>query len=542
MPLSRIITLVVGISSIFGLMLWLISALSRLYSEIAWTSPFLANFLVFILIVLLIFFIVLFIYYLGFIPNGESKGKRRRNRILPTLPSGKNEIASETLKAVKKQVAQIQDEVTQKALLEKSAEIESNFTTGRLKLVIFGTGSAGKTSLVNAFMGEMVANVEPSMGTTTEGTTYSLKLPHVNREILITDTPGILEMGASGEIREQLARELATSADLLIFVCDNDLRASEFQPLEALASIGKRSLLVLNKIDLYSEEEQDIILQQLQTRVKNFIAPVDVLKACANPQPVQFSAEETIQPEVEINSVIKRVAAICRGEGDDLLADNILLQSQRLGAEARKLISRQRSRKAEKIIVRYQWIGAGVIACTPLPVVDMLATAAVNAQMVVEIGQVYGCELNSDTGKDLALSLGKTLVSLGVVKGAVDLIAKALQFTATTYVVGKVIQAISAAYLTRIAGKSFIEYFSHDQDWGDGGITEVVQRQFKLNRKDEFIKTFVQDAITRVIEPIKDNLDDDLELEQEVDNQMYFDDRNNNNDDWDNSSQSSDQW
>ena len=539
MPLSRIITIIVGISAIFGLMLWLISALSRLYSEIAWTSPFLANFLVFILIVLLICFMVLFVYYLGILPNDKSPGKRKRNRILPTLPSGKNEIASQTLKAVKKQVAQIQDEVTQQALLEKSREIENNLTTGRLKLVIFGTGSAGKTSLVNALLGEMLGDVQPSMGTTTEGTTYTLKLPHLNREILITDTPGILEMGASGEIREQLARELATSADLLIFVCDNDLRASEFKPLEALASIGKRSLLVLNKIDLYSEEEQEIILKQLQERVKNFIAPVDVLKACANPQPVQFSAEETIQPDIEVTSVIKRLAAICRGEGDDLLADNILLQSQRLGEEARKLISKQRSREADKIITRYQWIGAGVIACTPLPVVDMLATAAVNAQMVVEIGRVYGCELNSETGRDLALSLGKTLVSLGVVKGAVDLVAKALQFTATTYVVGKVIQAISAAYLTRIAGKSFVEYFSHDQDWGDGGITEVVQRQFKLNRKDEFIKAFVQDAITRVIEPIKDTIDDDLE-EKDVSNEIYFDD--DYVDDWEDSRRSRDEW
>ena len=539
MPLSRVITLIVGISAIFGLMLWLVSALSRLYSEIAWTSPFLANFLVFVLIVLLICFMVLFIYYLGFLPQGKSKRKRRGNRILPSLPSGKNEIATETLKAVKKQVAQIQDEVAQQALLEKSEEIESSLTTGKLKVVVFGTGSAGKTSLVNAFMGEMVADVKSSMGTTTEGTTYNLRLPYVNREISITDTPGILEMGASGQIREQLARELASSADLLIFVCDNDLRASEFKPLEALANIGKRSLLVFNKIDLYSEEEQEIILKQLQERVKNFIAPVDVLKACANPQPIQFSAEETIQPEIEITPVIKRLAAICRGEGDDLLADNILLQSQRLGVQARKLISKQRSREADKIIIRYQWIGAGVIACTPLPVVDMLATAAVNAQMVVEIGQVYGCELNSETGRDLALSLGKTLVSLGVVKGAVDLVAKALQFTATTYVVGKVVQAISAAYLTRIAGKSFVEYFSHDQDWGDGGITEVVQRQFKLNRKDEFIRGFVQDAITRVIEPIKDNLDDDLEPEDSVNsNEIYFDD----GDDWNNSAQSTDEW
>jgi uncharacterized protein len=535
MPLSRVITLIVGISTIFGLMLWLISAFSRLYNEIAWTSPFLANFLIFVLIVLLICFIVLFIYYLGVLPQGKSSSRRKGDRILPNLPSGKNEIASETLKAVKKQVAQIQDKVTQSALLEKSKEIESNLTTGRLKLVIFGTGSAGKTSLVNALLGEMVGEVNSSMGTTTEGVTYTLKLPYVNREILITDTPGILEMGTSGEIREQLARELATSADLLIFVCDNDLRASELKPLEALASIGKRSLLIFNKIDLYSDEEQTIIFKQLQERVKQFISPVDVLKACANPQAVQFSVDEIIQPEIEITAVIKRLAGICRGEGDDLLADNILLQSQRLGEEARKLISKQRSREADKIITRYQWIGAGVIACTPLPVVDMLATAAVNAQMVVEIGQVYGCELNSDSGKDLALSLGKTLVSLGVVKGAVDLIAKALQFTATTYVVGKVIQAISAAYLTRIAGKSFVEYFSHDQDWGDGGITEVVQRQFKLNRKDEFIKAFVQDAIVRVIEPIKDTIDYREELE--VSNEVYFNDdsndwNNNSKDDW----------
>lgn len=522
MRLSKIITIVIGLSIIFGLMLWLISALSRLYSEIAWTSPFLANFLVFVLIILLICFIGIFVYYFFLTPQKSTrKGSKRKN--LPTLPAEKNEIASQTIKAVKKQVAQIQDEVTQQALLAKSQEIEASFTTGRLKLAVFGTGSAGKTSLVNALMGEIVGEIKPSIGTTTEGVTYTLQLPNVNREILITDTPGILEMGAPGEIREQLARQLATEADLLLFVCDNDLRASEFKPLEALATIGKRSILVFNKIDLYSEEEQEEIITNLQQRVKVFMASGDVIKACANPQPVQFSAEETIQPDIEITAVIKRLAVICRAEGDNLLADNILLQSQRLGDEARKLIAQQRTREADKIISRYQWIGAGVVACTPVPVVDMLAAAAVNAQMVVEIGQVYGCELNSDRGRDLAVSLGKTLVSLGVVKGAVELVARALQLTLATYVVGKAIQGVSAAYLTRIAGKSFIEYFSQDQDWGDGGITEVVQRQFKLSRKDEFVKAFVQDAIARVIEPIKDTFEDNFAPEEKS-NAGYFDD------------------
>ena len=207
--------------------------------------------------------------------------------------------------------------------------------------------------------------------------------------------------------------------------------------------------------------------------------------------------------------------AVLRAEGEDLIADNILLQSHRLGEDARKIIDNQRRREADKIIDRYQWIGAGVIAVTPLPVVDMLATAAVNAQMVIEIGKIYGCEIDSEKGKELALSLGKTFISLGIVKGAVDLLGRALQFHFATYIVGKAIQAVSAAYLTRIAGKSFIEYFKRDRNWGDGGMAEVVQQQFQLTRKDEFVKAFVKDAITRVVQPMKDSWEEEFEPVEE---------------------------
>jgi uncharacterized protein len=357
-----------------------------------------------------------------------------------------------------------------------------------------------------------VGSVEATMGTTQVGQTYRIKLKGLEREILITDTPGILEAGVAGTQREQLARQLATEADLLLFVVDNDLRQSEYEPLEALAEIGKRSLLIFNKIDLYTEEDKEIILAKLRARTQAYIKTSDVVAIAANPQPVQLESGEIVEPEPEIVPLIKRVAIVLRAEGEDLIADNILLQSQRLGEEARKIVDRQRKRQADKIIERYQWIGAGVIAVTPLPVVDMLATAAVNAQMVVEIGRVYGCELNSERGKELALSLGKTLVSLGVVKGAIELLARALQFHFATYIVGKAIQGVTAAYLTRIAGKSFVEYFRHDQDWGDGGITEVVQRQFQLSRKDEFVKAFVKDAIARVVQPIKANLETEEEL------------------------------
>ena len=500
MPLPRLLTLIFGLTLILGLMIWFIDSLSRLAWQLGY-YPLLGPVLIFLIIALVSVLIGAFVYYFFLLPRKQQRNRSRR--ISPKVSPIKAEAAEENLKAVRQQLKQIQDEVTRREMLTRSREIEQNLARGELMVVVFGTGSSGKTSVVNALMGRMVGKVGAPMGTTEVGETYRLKLKGVDREILITDTPGILEAGVAGTEREKLARRLATEADLLLFVLDNDLRQSEYDPMKMLAEIGKRSIVVVNKADLYTEGDLETILARLRERVRGVVSTHDVISIAADPQSVKLDTGETIQPESDIMPLIRRMAAILRAEGEDLLADNILLQSQRLGEEARRLIDGQRRRQAEKIVERFQWIGAGVIAVTPLPVVDLLATAAVNAQMVVEIGRVYGCEINMERGREMALSLAKTLVSLGVVKGAIELLSAALQLSVGGFLFGRAIQGISAAYLTRIAGKSFIEYFRHDQDWGDGGITEVVQRQFQLNRRDEFIKSFVQDAITKVIKPLQ---------------------------------------
>ncbi|MFN7523943.1 MAG: YcjF family protein [Aphanizomenon sp.] len=508
MPLSRIVTLIVGLIVILALTLWLIDSLSRLYWQLSY-SPLLGNLLLLLLILLIGGLIAAFISYVLVLRKGEEKSRRQRPRVtLSQIPAAKSDAASSTLEAVRQQVSQIQDEVTRQALLSRTQEIEANLARGEIQVVVFGTGSAGKTSLVNAIMGRIVGEVNAPMGTTQVGETYCLRLKGLERKILITDTPGILEPGVAGTEREQLARALATEADLLLFVVDNDLRRSEYEPLRGLAEIGKRSLLVLNKTDLYTENDTEVILSRLRERVRGFIATNDVVAIAANPQIAQLETGETFQPESEIIPLLRRMAAILRAEGEDLVADNILLQSLRLGEEARKLIDSQRRRQADKIVERYQWIGAGVVSVTPLPMVDLLATAAVNAQMVVEIGRLYGCDLNMERGKELALSLGKTIAGLGIVKGAIELLSTALQLNVATFIVGRAIQGVTAAYLTRIAGKSFIEYFRHDQDWGDGGMTEVVQQQFQINRRDEFMKIFVQEAIAKVVKPLTDTFGD----------------------------------
>lgn len=505
MPPLRLFTLIIGLIIILGLTLWLIDSLSRLYFQLSY-SPLLGNLLLLLLIVLIGGLIAALIYYVLVIQSGEKRSQRRRFTSTQ-IPDVKSDAAASTLQAIRQQVAQIQDEVARQALISRTQEIEANLAQGEIQVVVFGTGSAGKTSLVNAIMGRIVGQVEASMGTTQVGETYCLRLKGLERKILVTDTPGILEVGVIGTEREKLARTIATAANLLLFVVDNDLRRSEYEPLRGLAEIGKRSLLVFNKTDLYTDTDKEAILTQLRERVVDFIPPEDVVAIAANPQAVKLETGEILQPESDITPLLRRMAAILRAEGEDLVADNILLQSLRLGEEARTLIDSQRHRQADKIVERFQWIGAGVVFATPVPFLDLLATAAVNTQMVLEIGKIYGCNLNKERGGDLAISLAKTLTSLGILKGAIELISAALQTNPATLIFGRAIQGVTAAYLTRIAGKSFIVYFRHDQDWGDGGMTEVVQQQFQINRRDEFIKAFVQEAIAKVVKPLADSWD-----------------------------------
>ena len=134
---------------------------------------------------------------------------------------------------------------------------------------------------------------------------------------------------------------------------------------------------------------------------------------------------------------------------------------------------------------------------------DLLAAAAVNAQMVVEVAKVYDIQLGRETAQELALSVGRTLAGLGLVKGGVGLVSAALSTTLPALLVSRALQAVSAAWLTRIAGASFISYFERDQSWGDGGIQEVVQRHYDLNRRDGALRQFLDLALSRVVEPLQ---------------------------------------
>ena len=430
---------------------------------------------------------------------------RRGEQTTPTpqAPSSRQEAAKRNLESIEQQLSQLSDTVARASLEQRRQDVEASLERGDLVVVVFGSGSSGKTSLIRALLKDQVGQVGAAMGSTQSVQRYRLRLGGLQRAIQLRDTPGILEAGDTGLEREREARNDAVAADLLLFVVDADLRASEFKVLKALGDLGKRTILVLNKCDLRGETEESRLLQLLRRRCEGLVATQDVVSASGAPQSIPRPGGKPLQPKPEIEALLRRMAHVLREDGEELLADNILLQSRQLADSSQDLLDQQRRAQAVKIVDRYVWIGAGAVAVTPLPGVDLLATAAVNAQMVVEIAQVYGVSMSREQGQQLALSLGRTLASLGVVKGGAALMSAALASQLPTLVAGKALQAVTAAWLTRLAGRSFITYFSQQQDWGDGGMGEVVRRQYDLDRRDLDIKRFLEQALARVVEPLR---------------------------------------
>ena len=426
-----------------------------------------------------------------------------RNRLPAEPASNRREAAARNLEAIDQTLEQVRDAVERQALQQERERMQKELERGDVVIAVFGTGSTGKTSLIRALLQELVGTVGAPMGSTRTVTRYRLRLQGLSRAVILEDTPGILEAGEAGLEREETARRQAARADLLLLVVDGDLRAAEWEVFETLASVGKRLLLVLNKCDLRGEQEEQRLLALLRRRCGGRLLKDDVVPASSAPQSVPMPGGRPYQPAPEVEALVRRMAEVLHAEGEELIADNLLLQCRELGEASRQLLDRQRRQDADRIVDRYMWIGAGVLMVTPLPGIDLLGTAAVNAQMVMEIGKVYGVQLSRASAQDLALSVGRTLAGLGLIKGGVGLLTSAMTLQLPVLLVSRAIQAVSAAWLTRVAGRSFITYFQQNQDWGDGGVQEVLQQQFNLNRREGALRQFLKLALQRVVEPLQ---------------------------------------
>jgi GTP-binding protein EngB required for normal cell division/uncharacterized protein (DUF697 family) len=146
-------------------------------------------------------------------------------------------------------------EEAQAELQELAARRES----GSVHLCFFGEISTGKSSLIKALIPDADVAISPVGGSTIDIRHYRWR-DDKGRQILLTDVPG--SGGLEADL-DKVAEQEALRSQVVLFVCEGDLTRDESQAVQRLLTLEKPLILVMNKSDRYSGEEQSMLLERL---------------------------------------------------------------------------------------------------------------------------------------------------------------------------------------------------------------------------------------------------------------------------------------
>ncbi len=120
---------------------------------------------------------------------------------------------------------------------------------------VIGRANAGKSTLVNALVGEKVSIVSPRPQTTRNAIMGILT--EADRQIVFIDTPGIYKAGTLlSATMEKIAETTARDVDALLFVTDghDGIKDRDIELAKRFASLGLPMAIAFTKIDIMPKE------------------------------------------------------------------------------------------------------------------------------------------------------------------------------------------------------------------------------------------------------------------------------------------------
>ncbi len=163
--------------------------------------------------------------------------------------------------------------------MNQENEKNNNFKSGFIAML--GRTNVGKSSIINSLVGEKVAAIANKPQTTRTAIRAIVNRP--NSQIIFLDTPGIHKPKSKlGNTMVETAFGCSQDVDIVLFVIEAtspDIGRGDKLILEKIKEAKKKTILVINKIDLVSKEHIAELIK-LYSAEYNFTAvvPVSVTK------------------------------------------------------------------------------------------------------------------------------------------------------------------------------------------------------------------------------------------------------------------------
>ncbi|OJV54287.1 MAG: GTPase Era [Bacteroidetes bacterium 43-16] len=156
--------------------------------------------------------------------------------------------------------------------------MENNHKAGFVN--IFGPPNAGKSTLMNALIGENLAIISPKVQTTRHRILGFITEP--NYQIIFSDTPGIInpKYKLHNKMMQQVKNAMEDT-DVAILMADATESVDGFAEIIGELKVKAPKILIINKIDLIKDPaERKRLVAEYEEKIKvSKVIPVSVTKA-----------------------------------------------------------------------------------------------------------------------------------------------------------------------------------------------------------------------------------------------------------------------
>ncbi|MCS7030054.1 MAG: GTP-binding protein [Gloeomargarita sp. SKYG116] len=351
-----------------------------------------------------------------------------------------------------------------------SGSARQRLDQGLVQVVVLGLVGRGKSSLLNALVGEPVFATGAVHGVTQGAQAVQWSLGNVRVELV--DTPGLDEVG---QTTAEQVWALALGAELVLLVLSGDPNREELGILSRLVRAGKPVIVVLNKMDQYPPDAQALLLSRWQSgQLARWVDPKDVIPVAAQPTTWQRTLQGTVvrQPAPpQVEPLRQRLVQELTQLAPALLALNAL----RTTAQAPPLSAPPA--QIEALIWRASTRKALAVAVNPVFGVDLLVGALMDGALLLRLARRAGVSLSAGEAMQflqlMAGSLGGLGIGASVLKSS---FAVGSGLTWLPYVAVAAGQGALAGLATYLVGRLGWQYLMQDKTWGPGSPAATIQQ------------------------------------------------------------------
>ena len=312
-----------------------------------------------------------------------------------------------------------------------------------IRIGIYGKAGVGKSSILNLLLNKNIFKTDIINGSTKKVELKEWRFKHKSlRSVELLDSPGFDFCNL--KVSEKIYSKIDNS-EIILFTAAGDLNRNEVTKINSFINNGKKIIILLNKIDIWSEKELKEIIKNINLKIpKNLKIPIIVNSG---------------------NNIKRQLTDILNKQGEGLLTLNSFHLADKLFIKIKEQRLKRRQKEAQTIIGKFATIKASGVALNPLLLIDIAGSLALDTALISALSKVYGLNIKGKSARKIIKKISINNLFLGATQVGINssfvLIRKLILLTAPLtnglsllpYGPIALIQAAIAVRSTKIIGK-----------------------------------------------------------------------------------------